>query len=121
MQSCPQCREVYGTVGIRNLILESIIVKLKPKSQIQKKTERKKHGNNHGGAKRVMQDIGNDRNQFEMTYQHQRQQEQFQQQQQQDQMWQQISQGMQRLRQKYQLEEEAARQHQLVYGHQMSR
>ena len=121
LQSCPQCREVYGTVGIRNLILESIIVKLKPKSQIQKKTERKKHGNNHGGAKRVMQDIGNDRNQFEMTYQHQRQQEQSQQQQQQDQMWQQISQGMQRLRQKYQLEEEAARQHQLVYGHQLSR
>ena len=55
LQSCPQCREVYGTVGIRNLILESIIVKLKPKSQIQKKSERKKHGNNHGGEKRVIQ------------------------------------------------------------------
>ena len=127
MQSCPQCREVYGTVGIRNLILESIIVKLKPKSQIQKKpTEGKKHGNNHGGAKKVLQDIGNDvwicndRNQFGSTYQHQRQQEQFQQQQQ-HQMWQQFSQGMQRLRQQFQLEEEEARQHQLVYGHQMSR
>ena len=39
LQSCPQCREVYGTIGIRNLILESIIVKLKPKSQIQKKPD----------------------------------------------------------------------------------
>ena len=114
-------------IGIRNLILESIIAKLKPKSQIQKKPEQKKHaGNNYGGAKKVLQDIGNDvwicndRNQFGTTYQHQRQQEQFQQQQQ-DQMWQQFSQGMQRLRQQFQLEEEAARQHQLVYGHQMSR
>jgi hypothetical protein len=98
LQSCPQCREVYGTVGIRNLILESIIVKLKPKSQIQKKPEQKKHGNNHGGEKRVMQDIGNDiwicndsRNQFGSLefYQHQiqqAQQEQFQQQQQLQQM-----------------------------------
>ena len=72
--------------------MESIIVKLKPKSQIQKKPERKKHDNNQGGAKKVMQDIGNDiwicndsRNQFGNLefYQHQiQQQEQFQQQQQ---------------------------------------
>ena len=81
LQACPQCREVYGSVGIRNLILESIIAKMNPKSQIQKKPERKKHGNNHGGAKRLMQnvgnDIGNDRNRIAMTNQ---QQEQFQQQ-----------------------------------------
>ena len=60
LQSCPQCREVYGTVGIRNLILESITAKLKPKSLIEKKPVRKKHGNNHSGAKRLMQGIGND-------------------------------------------------------------
>ena len=108
--------------------MESIIVKLKPKSQIQKKpTEGKKHGNNHGGAKKVLQDIGNDvwicndRNQFGTTYQHQRQQEQFQQQQQQDQMWQQISEGFQRIRQHFFLEEETARQQQLHNGHQMCR
>ena len=105
--------------------MESIIVKLKPKSQIQKKPERKKHGNNHGGAKRVLQDIGNDvwicndRNQIGTTYQHQRQQEQFQQQ---DQRWQQLSQGLDRIRQQFQLEEETARQHQQPHnGHQMSR
>ena len=60
LQSCPQCREVYGTVGIRNLILESIIVKLKPKSQIQKKPEQKKNVDNHGGAKRLVKYIGYD-------------------------------------------------------------
>ena len=105
-------------IGIRNLILESIIVKLKPKSQIQKKPERKKNCD----TQRLMPRTNHFRQQEQ--YQHQRQQEQFQQQQQQqqqDQMWQQFSQGMQRLRQQFQLEEEAARQHQLVYGHQMSR
>ena len=128
LQSCPQCREVYGTVGIRNLILESIIVKLKPKSQIQKKPERKKHGHNHGGANRLMQNtdywnqpIGNDRNQFGTTYQHQRQQEQFQQQQQKDQIKQQLLQGLEEIRQHFQLEEETARQQQLHNGHQMNR
>jgi hypothetical protein len=99
LQSCPQCCEVYGTVGIRNLILESIIVKLKPKSQIQKKPEQKKHGDNHGGAKRLMQDIGNDigndRNQFGRTYQIQ-QQEQFQQNQ--------LRQRLEQLQQYYEIE-----------------
>ena len=105
LQSCPQCREVYGTVGIRNLILESIIVKLKPKSQIQKKPERKKHGNNHGGANRLMQNtdytdywnIGNDGNQFGM-YQHEIQQEQYQQQLQLQQLREQFSQRLQQMR-----------------------
>ena len=88
--------------------MESIIVKLKPKSQIQKKPEQKKHGNNHGGAKKVMQDIGNDiwicnnsRNQFGNLefYQHQmQQQEQFQQQLQLQQMREQFSQRLQQMR-----------------------
>ena len=43
LKCCPQCREDYGPVGIRNLILESIVAKLKPKSQIQKKPEQKMH------------------------------------------------------------------------------
>ena len=119
MQSCPQCREVYGTVGIRNLILESIILKLKPKSQIQKKPEGKKHSN-----QRLMPRTNQFRQQEQ--YQHQqhqiREHEQLQQQQQQDQMWHQFSDGMQRLRQHFQLEEETARQQQQPHnGHQMSR
>ena len=119
LQSCPQCREVYGTVGIRNLILESIILKLKPKSQIQKKPEGKKHSN-----QRLMPRTNQFRQQEQ--YQHQqnqiREQEQLQQQQQQHQMWQQFSQGMQRLQQLVQLEEETARQQQQPHnGHQMSR
>ena len=79
--------------------MESIIVKLKPKSQIQKKPEQKKHGDNHGGAKRLMQDIGNDigndRNQFGRTYQIQ-QQEQFQQNQ--------LRQRLEQLQQYYEIE-----------------
>ena len=99
LQSCPQCRKVYGTVGIRNLILESITAKLKPKSQIEKKPVRKNHGCNHSGAKRLMQgignDIGNDRNQFGTTYQQQiQQQEQFQQQQHQIQQQEQFQQQL---------------------------
>ena len=109
LQSCPQCREVYGKVGIRNLILESIIVKLKPKSQIQKKPEGKKHCN----TQRLMPRTNYFRQQEQ--YQHQRQQEQLQQQLQ-EQMWQRMrdarNQGMQ---------EETARQQQLHNGHQMSR
>ena len=98
LQSCPQCREVYGTVGIRNLILESIIVKLKPKSQIQKKPERKKHSN-----QRLMPRT----NQFRQQEQYQHQQHQIRE---------------QRLRQLVQLEEETARQQQQPHnGHQMSR
>ena len=109
LQSCPQCREVYGTVGIRNLILESIIVKLKPKSQIQKKPEGKKHCD----TQELMPRTKYFRQQEQ--YQHQRQQEQLQQQLQ-EQMWQRMrdarNQGMQ---------EETARQQQLHNGHQMSR
>ena len=85
--------------------MESIIVKLKPKSQIQKKPEQKKHIDTHGGAKRLMQnDIGNNGNQFGTTYQHQIQQEQFQQQQQQYQIQQQEQ--FQQQQQQYQIQQQ---------------
>ena len=85
--------------------MESIILKLKPKSQIQKTPEWKKHGFNQ---KRVVQDIDNDiwicndsRNQFGNLefYQHQlQQQEQIQQQQQLQQMREQYVQRLQQMR-----------------------
>ena len=88
--------------------MESIIVKLKPKSQIQKKPDWQKHGFNQGGAKKVMQDIGNSiwicndsGNQFGNLefYQNQiQQQEEFQQQQQLQQLREQYVQRLQQMR-----------------------
>ena len=128
LKCCPQCREDYGLIGIRNLILESIIVKLKPKSQIQKKPEQKKHGDNHGGAKRLVQDIGdNNRNRVGMTRQQQQQLQSRQQRQQQEQqqLRQQQLQQHQQLQQQLQLRQQQLQQPtrstQPHNGHQMNR
>ena len=59
--------------------MESIIVKLKPKSQIQKKPEQKKHVDTHGGAKRLMEEWKKFRNGMTTTeWQEWQQQEQLQ-------------------------------------------